>query len=217
MTAPQPGSSAPSPTRRVALLGGSFDPVHRAHVELARQALKQLPVDELWWLPVGHAWQKSRALSPAHHRLAMLELAMQAVEGGHRQRIEPCELRRPGPSYTFDTVLELSKLHPGLKWVLLIGGDQLANFRSWHRWQELLGHVELAVAGRPDSADGPAGIDHLKMPDLPYHPLEMPPMSVSSTDIRSKAAAGADLSSLVLPEVARYIVQNRLYSPAAAG
>jgi nicotinate-nucleotide adenylyltransferase len=104
--------------RRIGLFGGSFDPVHNAHLALARQALDQLKLDELRWVPVGQAWQKARVLTPAAQREAMLRLA---IEGEARFVLERCELQRAGPSYTLDTLRELQAATPGSDWFLLIG------------------------------------------------------------------------------------------------
>ena len=105
--------SVPNPSRRIGLFGGSFDPVHVAHLALARQALDELRLDELRWIPVGHAWQKARAMTPAAHREAMLKLA---IAGEPRFVLDRREIERPGPSYTVDTVRELQAAEPNAEW-----------------------------------------------------------------------------------------------------
>ncbi|MEO8279864.1 MAG: nicotinate-nicotinamide nucleotide adenylyltransferase, partial [Ideonella sp.] len=111
--------------RRIGLFGGSFDPVHIAHVTLARSALDDLALDELRWIPAGQPWQKSRQLADSQHRARMTELAITDPElGDPRFTLETCELERPGPSYTIDTVLDLQQREPGQLWFLLIGQDQ---------------------------------------------------------------------------------------------
>ena len=210
------------PVHRVALLGGSFDPPHRGHLALARAALEQLPVDELWWLPAGQPWQKSRSLTDAAHRLAMLQLL---IGGGgddgvdahtDRQRIETCEIDRGGPTYTIDTLEQLTRLHPGVQWTLVIGQDQLKGLTSWHRWQDVVLRANLAVAMRPESQPlapsdlhAPAGVFITR--------VRMSPDSVSSTAIR-QALSTVDLTTAatvpgLTPEVARYIAQQGLYRP----
>ena len=91
--------------KRVGLFGGSFDPVHNAHVALARTALEQLALDELRWIPVGQPWQKARRLAAAADREAMVRLA---IAGEPRFVLDRVELRRRGPTFTLDTVRELS-------------------------------------------------------------------------------------------------------------
>ena len=195
------------PSRRVGLFGGSFDPVHLAHVALARVALEHLQLDELRWVPVGDAWQKQRTLSPAVHRAAMVELA---IEGESRFVLEPCELARSGPSYTLETVKELQAREPTpCDWFLVIGQDQYAHFDSWHGWRELLDRVTLAVAGRAGVAPRAAG----KLIDTPHQVryLPLPPMTISATEIRARVARHEPIDTLVPAEVARYIAQHRLY------
>lgn len=196
-------------SRRIGLFGGSFDPVHLAHVALARVALEHLQLDELRWVPVGHAWQKQRQLSPAVHRTAMVELAIADLDG---QVFEPCELRRSGPSYTLDTVRELQARDGAAhQWFLVIGQDQYSHFDSWHGWPELLQRVTLAVAGRAGDVPRCAG----KLAETPHliELLPLPLMAISATEIRARVARHEPIDALVPPEVARYIAQHRLYLP----
>jgi nicotinate-nucleotide adenylyltransferase len=190
--------------RRIGLFGGSFDPVHNAHLALARQALDQLRLDELRWVPVGQAWQKSRAMTPVAQREAMLRLAL---EGEPRFVIERCELQRAGPSYTLDTLRELQAASPGADWYLVIGQDQYRNLHTWYGVDELLQRVTLAVAQRPgEGAEADA-----RVRSAPGVALALPPMDVSATDVRRRVAAGLDISALVPPLVALYIHQQGLY------
>jgi nicotinate-nucleotide adenylyltransferase len=190
--------------RRVALLGGSFDPVHLGHLAMAQAALDQLPIDELWWVPVGHAWQKSRVLTPAVHRVAMLK---RAIGNDARQRIEPCEIEREGPTYTIDTLNILAARHPGVYWHLLLGWDQFVNLSNWRRWEEVVAKVSLAVAQRPGQAAAvPPGLQALS-----FEPLHMAPWDVSSTAVRADVAAGRSVLDRVSAPVARYIAEQGLY------
>ena len=208
-TPPRGGEAAGvSGVRKIGLFGGSFDPVHLAHLALARQALDELQLDELRWVPAGQAWQKPRVMTSAEHREAMLRLA---IEGEPRFVLERCELLRQGPSYTLDTVRALQAREPGAQWFLVIGQDQWQNLHTWHGFEELLQRVTLAVARRPDSA---AEAD-ARVRAAGCVVLALPPMPVSATAIRARAAAGQDLSSLVPPAVALYIRQHRLYRGTA--
>lgn len=198
---PASGSAA-----RVGLLGGSFDPVHDAHLALARSAIDVLALDELLWVPAGVAWQKTRPLSPAADRVAMLRLA---IADAPRQRIELCEVERGGPSYMIDTVLDLQAHRPAAQWWLLLGQDQLANLPTWHRWRELVARVRIAVANRSGVAPevppevAAAGVTATEVP--------FAPMSVSSAEIRARVASNLDVASLVPAPVARYIELHGLY------
>ena len=201
--------NAPARLRRVGLFGGSFDPVHVAHVALAREALEQLALDELRWMPVGVPWQKARALAPAAHRAAMVELAM---AGEPRFRLERIELDRPGPTYTVETVRALRAAEPAVEWTLVLGEDQYAGLHTWQGWQELLAGVRLAVAGRPGVGRPP----HADVARAARDAVALPPMTVSSSDVRARLAKGLPIEGLVPDAVARYIARHRLYLPHAA-
>jgi nicotinate-nucleotide adenylyltransferase len=209
--APAAGGGAAG-LRRIGLFGGSFDPPHRAHVALARSALDGFGLDEVRWIPAGRPWQKTRVITPAADREAMVRLAIAG---------EPCfvldriELERAGPSYTLDTVRALQAA-PGAsqvgEWVLLIGADQYAGLHTWQDWPELLSRVTLAVANRP----GPVPAPH---PDVQRHPHRVLPLAmldISSTDVRERIARGAPIDDLVPPEVARYIERHALYTEGTA-
>ena len=193
-----------SPARRVGLFGGSFDPVHNAHLALARAALAELQLDEVRWVPAGQPWQKARALTAAVHREAMLRLAL---AGEPRFVLDRTEIRRPGPSYTLDTVRELAAAQPGTEWFLIIGHDQYAGLHTWNGWQELLARVTLAVANRP----GQVREVHEEVRRASHRVVPLPMLDISATQVLERAAAGQDISTLVPPEVARYIDSHRLY------
>ena len=192
--------------RRVGLFGGSFDPVHDAHLAMARSALAALALDELRWSPAGMPWQKSRKLTPAAQRAAMVRLA---IAGEARFRCEECELERAGPSYTIDTVLELQRRESAALWFLLIGQDQLARLHTWHRWRELTALVHLAVANR--AGEAPRIPPELAGCELALTVVPLPALAISSTGIRQRVAAGLDIRSLVPAAVARYIDEHGLY------
>jgi nicotinate-nucleotide adenylyltransferase len=191
---------------RIGLLGGSFDPVHRAHVALGRIALDRLALDRLIWMPVGHAWQKKAGHASADHRLAMLQLA---IDGEPRFEVSDMEIRRAGPSYTIDTVMVMQLQMPGADWFLVIGQDQYAGLPTWHRWKELLPLVTIAVAGREGrEPEAPAELQALPhaMVTLP-----LPAMPISSTAVRARVRAGEAIAGLVPAQVASYIERQGLY------
>ena len=200
------GLSPPTPHagRRIGLFGGSFDPVHRAHLALAQSALAVLALDEMRWIPAGHAWQKARRLTDAAHREAMVRLA---IAGEPRFVLDRREIERAGPSYMFDTVAALQAEQPGAQCFLVIGADQYAGLPSWHRWRELLARVTLAVANRPGQAPPAAA----GQGDPAHCVVPLPMLDISSTAIRAKVARGEPIDALVPPAVARYIDQHSLY------
>lgn len=199
------------PPGSVGLLGGSFDPVHRAHVALARVALAQLSLRELRWVVAGDPWQKrERIVTASGHRLAMVRQAV-ADAAEPRFAVETCELHRTGPSFTIDTVMALRAQHPCVPcWVLVLGQDQYARLHTWHRWQELLPLVVLAVAARGGqevrASAEVEGMAHRRIR------LDLPAMEISSTLVRACVARGEDITPMVGGGVAGYIAQHRLYS-----
>ena len=193
--------------KRIGIFGGSFDPVHNAHVALARVALEQLDLDEIRWVPVWQSWQKTRQLAPPADREAMVRLA---IAGEPRFVLERCELRRRGNSFTLDTVRELRAAEPEVEWYLILGQDQYAGLHTWRDWRELVRLVTLVIAPR---AGAPA-VD-AQVASTPHRSVALPMMSESSTDIRSLLAEGRPIDAFVPPAVARYIESHHLYRPTA--
>ncbi len=133
----------------IGFLGGSFDPVHVGHLQLARDAQDELGLEELRFVPAGQPWQKT-GLTPARERVRMLELALAAKPDWS---IDLREVERAGPTYTVDTVRALrAEAGPRRPLVWIMGFDQLLRLPSWHCWEQLLDLVHIAYADRADSA-----------------------------------------------------------------
>ena len=201
------------------LMGGSFNPPHRAHRALAEAALTQLGLAGLTVVPAGQPWQKPAGdLVAGEHRWAMAQLQLGDVPGVVLDRLE---LDRTGPSYTFDTILALKAQHPSRRWVLVLGQDQWARLPTWHRWQELLGQVAVAVAARegqavstpPEVARCLEGLVTCSDDNTAarLHVLALPAWPVSSTALRRDLIQGRDVSRWMEPQVLRYIEQHGLY------
>ncbi len=194
---------------RIGLLGGAFDPPHRAHVALAESAVQALHLDHLLVLPTGQSWHRSGAGSAGDHRLAMARLAFADVE---RTQVLDLELKRQGPSYTIDTVRDLQAQRPGHDWFLIMGEDQWKTLPAWHQAAELVALVTIAVAVRDASVplwtDAAASGDALTTPVR----LPMPRLDVSATLVRSRVAQGQAIDALVPEGVCRYIHEHHLYA-----
>lgn len=194
-------------SQKIGLLGGSFDPVHNAHLALARAAYEQLNLSSVRLIPAGHAWQKQRSLTPAKHRLAMLKLALEFL--GPWAEIDEIETQRSGPTYTMDTLAALEQIHGKQNWFWIMGTDQLANFCSWHRWEELTKRLTLAVAIRAKTPwQIPSSLAALK-PRIKK--ISMPTSEVSATEIRNRILQQQPISELVPEPIAQYIANHQLY------
>lgn len=206
-------SSLPSArAKRIGVFGGAFDPPHQAHRALAQAALTQLELDALHIVPTGLAWHKTRALSAPAHRLAMARLAFAGLD---RVLVDERELQRVGPSFTIDTLEALQAENPGAQLYLLIGDDQFAALKTWHRWQDILHTAIICIANRTDRANTGVSFDPENQARHAVLTLQLPLMPISATDIRRQIASGSaspqDWAPLVPEPVARYIERHRLY------
>lgn len=197
---------------RYGLLGGSFDPVHLAHIELARAALQHLELDGVTLIPAGRPWQRGSLGASPTQRLEMLQLAVQDIPG---LMVSSLEIEREGPTYTIDT---LRQLPSGKTYFWILGADQLENFCTWHEWQEIARRVALAVAARPGTRlETPSALKALlEAQGKTLHVIPMPPMDLSATEIRRRLAAGENVDGMLPPAVAQYIQRYGLYRHPAA-
>ena len=198
--------------RRIGVFGGAFDPPHNAHVALARAAIAEARLDVLHVVPTGQAWHKARTLSAAADRLEMTRLAFDGVV---HIVVDEREMRRSGPTYTIDTLAAIQAEQPRSQLVLVLGADQFAAFRQWHRWQDVAALAIIYVAARahPDWADATSDAIYdadARLTGRVFR-LTLPDMPVSATALRRLAASGADVSSQVPHAVARYISLHKLY------
>jgi nicotinate-nucleotide adenylyltransferase len=180
-------------------LGGTFDPVHNAHLAMAGAALDQLKLDKVLWMPTGNPGYRNPPLASGEHRVAMLRLAL---EGEPRYEIDPRELSPGASGFTVDTLHELRlELGPDASLVLLMGADQFAKLGSWHRPDEVARLARIAVFARPGFEVNQEQILR----------VAIKPMPISGSEIRERAARGEDLSALVPVPVASYIARHGLY------
>jgi len=199
------------------MLGGAFDPPHRAHLALAQLAVEALELDELHIIPTGQAWHKARTLSSPDHRLAMTQLAFQGMP---HMRVDDRELQRAGPTFTIDTLEALQQESPGAQLYLIMGADQFVAFQQWHKWQAIAGLAIICIADRAPStltgADSDAYLEAYKGLENRFVRLQMPLMATSATQIRQLMTSNAGktlvANTLVAEPVARYISANHLYS-----
>jgi nicotinate-nucleotide adenylyltransferase len=201
---------------RVLIFGGTFDPPHRAHVELPPRIAKQLGCDRLLYVPA--ALNPLKVDSPptdSLHRLEMLRLAVADVPGAE---ICTIELERQGPSYMIDTLEELhSRLGDDVEMRLLIGADQAMEFHRWKDWRGIIKLAKPVVMLRPPwnrerfREQLAEQYDSEQVERWLSWTIDVPAIDVSSSLIRERIAANGDLSDLLNKDVARYIREHGLY------
>jgi nicotinate-nucleotide adenylyltransferase len=183
---------------RLALFGGTFDPIHNAHLTVAREAAVQFLLDQVWFVPAAHPPHKSDHTGASYQdRFRMTELACRADPRFVASRLEAGD----GKSYSLDTVERVRKL--GEEPYFIIGADAFAEIATWHRWQDLVRLTEFIVVTRP-------GHQYSAPPGARVHRLETVALPVSSSDIRRQLARGVIPAEL--PEsVGLYIADHGLY------
>jgi nicotinate-nucleotide adenylyltransferase len=196
----------------VAVLGGTFDPVHDAHIALITDARDAIGAGEGWLVPARSPALRDEPVAPPHLRLAMLETAVRDIAG---VRVVDVELRRPGASYTIDTLEALRSSHPGVEPWWVVGADAVRRIHEWHRSDELLGMVHLVVvqragAGRFDEGEARA----LGLARERTMVLDITPPDISATDVRRRVARRESIAGLVPRPVADIISASGLYRTA---
>lgn len=156
---------------RIAVLGGSFDPIHRGHVQIAAMALKKMKIDEVWFMPAKDAPLKQHQSAPFYDRCHMVKLAIQPYR---HMKLCTLEGERDEISYTIDTVKELKRRYPMHEFCWLIGDDQAKQFSSWKYSEQLLKEIEFYVFSREEN---------YQLADV-FHRVHMPLIAVSSSEIR---------------------------------
>lgn len=182
---------------KIGIYGGTFDPVHHAHLILAREALEKLGLERVIFIPAAVSPHKlERQPTSAEQRLEMLRAA---IAGEPRFAIDEIELQRSPPSYTFDTIVELRRRDPAAELICFIGSDNVPRLHTWHRADELRQLVQFVVLHRgmaPVRCDFPLIARHI---------------DISATEIRNRVATGRSIRYLVPPAVEEIIQRHQLY------
>lgn len=212
--------------RHVAILGGSFDPVHLGHVALSDYFVRLFKPDELRIVPAGNPWQKSPLKASAQDRVNMLELAFSAQT--IPIVIDCQEIERTTSSYTIDTLQAVrAEVGPDVCLLFLIGADQLMNLNTWRQWRDLFDYAHICAASRPgfqiDGAEVPEEVadefnrragsieELLNSAHGRSHCASELDIDISATQIRHALQQGTRVDSLVPRTVLDYIEQHHLY------
>jgi nicotinate-nucleotide adenylyltransferase len=216
----------------IGLFGGTFDPIHFGHLRLATELAEAFRLEQVLFVPNGLPYHRGRsAHATDEQRLTMLKLA---TGRDARFGVDERELRREGPTYTYDTLLELRRERgPDVPLVFLLGSDAFSRIDTWHRWTELFDLAHFAVAIRADDqnwfAKGPGAFPKEVWPRITLNLRElvgspaghvmtfsMTPLSISSTAIRAAASEGSSIRYLTPDPVVEYIRSHRIYAKAGA-
>lgn len=188
---------------RIGVFGGTFDPIHRTHVDIGRAALMHKGLDRVLFVVSADPPHKGDEITPADDRYAMVEAALAREPG-----LEPCdlELHREGPSYTADTMKTLRALYPDAEFFLIIGQDALIDLPGWRSPQDILDEAQLLVLPRPSEAR--------PIPSLLEGHYEMLPFAeslMSSTEVRRRLAEGDAAADCLAPAVLDIARERGLY------
>ncbi|MBI1976448.1 MAG: nicotinate (nicotinamide) nucleotide adenylyltransferase [Candidatus Omnitrophica bacterium] len=187
----------------IGVLGGTFNPIHEGHLHLAREACREIPLDRLIWVPTAVSPFKSQEkLLDAEMRYEMVRLA---IQGDPRWEISDLELKTDSPSYTVETLEELTKRFPPSehKLYLIIGSDHLEHFPEWKNASRILKLAEVVAMTRPGFS--------LRAARGPMRLIPITGVNISSSKIRKELKAGNSIEKLVPAPAAEYIQRKGLY------
>ncbi|MCW2769074.1 MAG: nicotinic acid mononucleotide adenylyltransferase [Aeromicrobium sp.] len=190
-------------------MGGTFDPIHHGHLVAASEVQSWFDLDEVIFVPTGQPWQKAdRDVSPAEHRYLMTVIATAA---NPRFEVSRVDIDRVGPTYTIDTLRDLSALRPDADLYFITGADAMAALLTWRDHEELFELAHFVGCTRPGHE-----MDESTLTGLPKDRItlvEIPALAISSTDCRDRVERGEPVWYLVPDGVVQYIGKHELYVP----
>jgi nicotinate-nucleotide adenylyltransferase len=185
-------------------MGGTFDPIHHGHLVAASEVAAEFGLDEVIFVPTGQPWQKSeRQVSPAEHRYLMTVIA---TASNPRFTVSRVDIDRAGPTFTIDTLRDLSAQRAGADLLFITGADALAQILSWKDSEELFDLAHFVGVTRPGHT-----LDGSGLPAERVTLMEVPAMAISSTGCRARVLGGQPVWYLVPDGVVQYIAKYRLY------
>lgn len=197
---------------RIGIMGGTFDPIHNGHLMLAEEAYRQFDLEQIWFMPSANPPHKKESIvAKAEYRKAMVKLA---IEKYSFMKYDNTEFERDGYIYSVDTMQILKQKYIENDYYFIIGADSLFSIKSWHKPDKLFKQVHMLVAQRNDknNADILTQIDELKETyNADISLLVIPPINISSTQIRESVASDLDISNYVTRDVEEYISLHNIY------
>jgi nicotinate-nucleotide adenylyltransferase len=195
--------------RRVGVMGGTFDPIHHGHLVAASEVQSWFGLSEVVFVPTGQPWQKSdRRVSPAEHRYLMTVIA---TASNPRFWVSRVDIDRDGPTYTADTLRDLSQQMPDADLYFITGADALSDIFTWRDADGLFDLAHFVGCTRPGYDMDPSTLQGIPSDRVTI--VEIPALAISSTDCRERQTAGDPIWYLVPDGVVQYINKHSLYSP----
>ena len=192
----------------VGILGGTFNPIHYGHIELGVQALEQFRLDKVLVMPNNKPGYKDISNEvTTDHRVNMIKLAIDGIKG---LEYSDFELRRPGITYTSDTLEALHELYPDVHWYFIMGGDSIMYFDHWHRPDIISRHATLLVTTRSGASEDMINDKIASLHSL-FPASDIRREYIHQHDIRAAVRSGEDIRDMVPDSVITYIRDNGLY------
>jgi nicotinate-nucleotide adenylyltransferase len=197
---------------RLGVFGGTFDPIHIGHLLIAQVALEEAQLDRVLFIPAGvNPLKVGKKAASGEHRLKMVELA---IAGTPQFAVSDWEVRRPGPSYTVDTLQYIREQHPDAELFLIIGADNLKLLPRWKQIERIAEMATILALTRPgtdlrESAE--RAVEMLSSLRSRIRLVEIPGLDISSTWLRDRMVHNRSVAHLLPAEVIRYCKENKLY------
>ncbi len=191
---------------RIGVMGGTFDPIHHGHLVAASEVAQSFDLDEVVFVPTGVPWQKGD-VTESEHRYLMTVIA---TASNPQFTVSRVDIDRAGATYTIDTLRDLQRERPGAELFFISGADAVAQILGWHNQQELWDLAHFVAVSRPGHVLSTEGL-----PTDGVSQLEIPALSISSTDCRARVSRGHPVWYLVPDGVVQYIAKHHLYRSKA--
>ncbi len=198
--------------QKIGILGGTFNPIHTGHLILAEHARTELSLDEIWFIPTGCSYLKDeRTIAPGMHRLRMVELA---IEDNSYMKALDIEIERHGNTYSYETLEELSRLHPDKAFYFIVGADCLFSIERWKCPDRIFKASTLVAGVRGNTTDEAMKAQKERLEQMfagKVELLSLPNIEISSTVVRTRLQGGISAKYLVPDRVLQYIKEKGLY------
>lgn len=185
--------------RRIGIFGGTFDPPHIGHMIIAKEVQQTCRFDEVWFIPTNDPPHKKQVNATAKDRYAMVQEMIQAEP---TWKVLDIEIKREGPSFTIDTIIDLQKMYPSNHFYFIIGADMVEYLPKWHKIDELIQRISFICVNRPN---------HTLESPYPITEVRVPLIDISSTMIRDRLMAGRSPHYFLEKHVHEYLKEHQLY------